>query len=75
MPYEEQLAHHGLHRRERPVVIAMVSMRMVEMPIDDVIEMIPVRNGFVTAVAAMHMACLVRTASMVGSWRHARRRR
>ena len=43
----------------------MVSMRMVEMPVDEVIEMIPVRNGFVTAAGAMHMACVVPPASVV----------
>ena len=43
----------------------MVSVRMVEMPVDEVIEMIPVRNGFVTAAGAMHMACVVPPASVV----------
>ena len=43
----------------------MVSMRMVQMPVDEVIEMIPVRNGFVTAAGTMHMVCVVPRASVV----------
>ena len=54
-----------LHGHKRPVVVAMVSMGMVQMPVDEVVEMIPVRNGFVTATGAVHMACVVRPTSVV----------
>jgi len=43
----------------------MVPMRMVEMPVDEVVDMIPVRNGFVPAAGAMHMVCVVRPAGVV----------
>jgi hypothetical protein len=44
----------------------MVSVRMVQMPVDEVIDMIPVRNGFMTAARAMHVVCVVPPASVVG---------
>ena len=43
----------------------MVSVRMVEMPVDEVVEMISVGNGFVTTARAMHMVCVVPPACVV----------
>ena len=54
-----------LHGRKRAVVVAMVSVRMVEMPVDEVVEMISVGNGFVTTARAMHMVCVVPPACVV----------
>jgi hypothetical protein len=38
------------------VVVAVVAMRMMEVATDAVIEVIPVRNRFVTAAGAVDMA-------------------
>ena len=41
---------------ERTVVVAMIAMRMVEMPIDKVIHMIAMRHGLMYASRTMHMS-------------------
>ncbi|GAC1300328.1 MAG: hypothetical protein NVSMB19_06720 [Vulcanimicrobiaceae bacterium] len=58
-----------LRKRERSVIVAMRAVMIVEMPVDEIIDMIPVRNGFVTAVAAVRMACVVAAARMRGGTR------
>jgi hypothetical protein len=44
----------------RPVVVAMIAMRMMQMPVHEVIDVIAMRNGFVPAARAMR----VRAASL-----------
>ena len=46
----------GSHNLQHSMVVAVVSMGMVQVAIDEIVRMIPVGNGFVTAIGAMHMA-------------------
>ena len=39
----------------RSLIIAMVAMRIVEMPVDQVIDMLSMRDCFMAAVRAMHV--------------------
>ena len=39
----------------RSMIIAMVAMRIVEMPVDQVIDMLSMRDRFMAAVRAMHV--------------------
>jgi len=43
-------------QRHRPVVVAMIAMRVMEPSVHKVIDMITVRDGFVSAVRTMLMA-------------------
>jgi hypothetical protein len=49
------------------VVIAVVSVRVVEVAVDQVVDVVAVRNGRMAAVGPMHMAFLVPAAVMGGS--------
>jgi hypothetical protein len=42
-----------------PVIVAVVAMGMVEMAVDEIIDVVAVRDGRVSAAGAMHMAGLV----------------
>ncbi len=46
------------------MVVAMVAVRMMKVPIDQVINVITVRNGFVSAARAVHMTGLVTTGAV-----------
>lgn len=46
-----------LNNLKRSVVIAMVAMRMMEAAIDQVVHMIAMRNGRVSAIRPMNMLC------------------
>lgn len=57
---------------QRAVIVAMVAMHVVQATVDKIIEMIPVRNGGMSAVRAVDMLGLVpfrpvRTAIGIGS--------
>ena len=56
---------------QRAVVVAVTAVRMMEMPIDEVIYVVAVRHGRVTAVRAVHVAGRVSVAGVV--WRAAGR--
>ena len=45
-----------------PVIVAVVAVRMVQVTVHDVIDMIAVRHGFVTATVAMQVARFVAVA-------------
>lgn len=47
------------------MVIAMVSMGVVEMAIHEIVDMIAVRYGFVTAARPMHMPRLMARTSVI----------
>lgn len=49
------------------MVVAVVAVRMVEVAIDQVVDVVAVRNGRMAAVGPMHMAFLVPAAVMGGS--------
>ena len=38
------------------VVVAVVTVRMMQVTADEIVRVIPVRNGFVTAIGAMLMS-------------------
>jgi hypothetical protein len=38
------------------MIVAVIAMRMMQAPVDDVVQMVAVRHGLVTAAWAMHMA-------------------
>ena len=46
------------------MIITMVAVRMVQMPIDEVVDVIPVRNGFVSAARSVNVSGIVTTAGM-----------
>ena len=48
----------------------MIAMRMVQVAIDQIVDVISVRNCFVTAVGAVNVACVMPAALMV--WRASR---
>ena len=49
-------SNSGLHDFQYPMVIAMISMRMVQMPVHQIVHMVSMRNSLVTAIGSMHMA-------------------
>ncbi len=48
------------------MVVAVVSVGMVEVAVDQVVDMVPVRNGWMTAVRSVHMTFLMPAAVMGG---------
>jgi hypothetical protein len=48
------------------VVVAVVAIRMMQMTLHQVIDVIPVRNRFVTAANSMLMRFVMTTASVLG---------
>lgn len=53
-------------RRDDPVAVAVATVRMVEMPLHQVVDMVAVRDGFVTAAGTMQVPCVVTTARVRG---------
>jgi len=68
-PLQERSA--STNDNERTVVITVIPMWMVQMAIDQVVDVVSMRNRFVTAVGAMNVACIVPAALMI--WRAYRR--
>jgi hypothetical protein len=50
----------------RTVIIAVIAVRMVQMTGDEIIDMIAVWNGFVTAAGSMNVSSIMSGAAMVG---------
>jgi hypothetical protein len=44
----------------------MIAMRMMKVPFDQVVHVIAMRNGFVSATGSMHMTPIVRAAAVLG---------
>ena len=55
-----------LRERERPVVVAVIPVRVVQVPIDEVVDVVAVRNGFVPAVRAVDVSLVVPGAGVSG---------
>ena len=51
----------------RAVVIAMSVVRMVQVTVDQVVDVVAVRNGWMAAIRAVHMAGFVAAALVIGS--------
>jgi hypothetical protein len=45
----------ALHQRERPVIVAVAGMDMVQPAIDQIIDMVAVRHRFMAAIRPVHM--------------------
>jgi hypothetical protein len=50
----------------RPVIVAVIAMRMMEVPIDQIIDMVAVRNLGMTATRPMDMRRIVPGTVMIG---------
>jgi hypothetical protein len=48
------------------MIVAMVAVGVMKMPFDQVVDVIPMRHGFMPASRSMHMALVVRAAAVVG---------
>jgi hypothetical protein len=46
------------------MIIAVIAVRMMEMTCHEVVEVIPVRDGFVPAARTVDVACLVASAAV-----------
>ena len=57
--------------RQRSVIIAMIAMRMVQMPIDQIIYVVTMRNRRMSAARSMSMRRIVSATAML--WRAAHR--
>jgi hypothetical protein len=49
------------------VIVAVIAVRVVKMARDAIIHMVAVRHRLVAAARTVHMACVMPTATMVGS--------
>ena len=47
------------------MVVAVIAVRMVQMPVNQVVNVVAVRNGRMTAVRTMHMASFMTAALVV----------
>lgn len=48
------------------MIIAVIAVRMVQMAVDEIVDMITVRNRFVAAARAMNVSSVMSGAAMVG---------
>jgi hypothetical protein len=53
------LAPGGLGYLDWSVVVAVVAVRMMQAPLNQVVDVVPVRNRFVTTAGAVHMSFFV----------------
>ena len=56
----------ALHHLNRTMVVAMVAVRVVQVAVDQVVDVVTVRDGFVAATGAMDVAGLVAAAFVLG---------
>lgn len=56
----------ALHHLDRAMVVAMVAVRVVQVAVDQVVDVVTVRDGFVAATGAMDVAGLVTAAFVLG---------
>ena len=52
------------------MIVTMIAVNMMEMTIHQIVDVIAVRDWFVTTARSMNMAFFVTTATMVGVYRH-----
>jgi hypothetical protein len=55
-----------LHDLERTMVVAMIAVRMVEAPVDEVIDMVSMGYRLMAAIWTMPMRCIVPSRRLVG---------
>ena len=51
---------------DRTVIVAMAAVRMVEMAVDEIINMIAMRHALVTAARTVHVSALMPLARVIG---------
>lgn len=56
----------SLDRFYRPVVVAVVPMWVVQVTVDQIVDMVAMRDSFMPATRAVHMARLMTAALMIG---------
>ena len=44
--------------RQRPVVVAVIAVRMMQAPVHEVVDMVAVGDGFMAAARSVNMPCL-----------------
>ena len=55
----------GLSRFQLTVIVTMIAVRMMKMPINQVIYMISMRHGFVPAARSMHVRLIMAPAAVL----------
>lgn len=50
---------------ERPVIVAVIAVRVMQVAIDEIVHVIAVRYGFVSAARAVYVGCVVAAALVV----------
>ena len=50
--------------RNRPVIVAVIAMRVVEVPVDDVVRMVAVGYRFMTTIRSVNVVRIVTAASV-----------
>jgi len=58
-------AARGGNDFQRAVIVAMGTMRVMEMPVDQIVDMVAMGDGFVTAARSMVMAAVMAATSMI----------
>jgi hypothetical protein len=59
--------YRALGQFDRAVVIAVIAVRMVQVAIDEIIDVVPMRHGFVTARRAVNVARLMAATVVIRS--------
>lgn len=60
------MPHEALHRSfERAVIIAVAAVRMVQMAVDQVVNMVGMRHTLVSAAGTVHVAALMPSARVI----------
>ncbi len=49
------------------MIVAMITVRMMQMTIDEIIDVVAVRHGLVAAALAMDVSCIMATTAMIRS--------
>jgi len=66
LPAQRELAATLRPHFDRPVVIAVVAVRVMEVAVDEIVEVVAVRDGRVAAVRAVDVLGVVAAAAMIG---------
>lgn len=56
----------ALRRCQRPVIVAVAAVRVVQVAVDAVVDMVAMRHRLMAAAGAVHMACRVPGAAVAG---------
>jgi hypothetical protein len=59
--------HHALDQFDRAVVVAVIAVRMMQVAIDEIIDVVRIRHGFMTARRAVNVARLMAATVVIRS--------